>query len=231
MYKKLFIIGLVFLCYTNNGFGQPISNTAAELEIIRLINSLRIDPPRFAREVLEPYHLSYPTAQTYNLMMRLRNLYPLRPFAVKLGLNQSALEMALLWSKAGENGGRPLPSPDDRIHRWYPGARRYATSQITGQNSPKSVLVNLLLGDLTTDSLPNYLPVLDPNMVSVGVSLKPYLPDCSITVIDFSEYRPEAPIRFTLTEEDRKKRDTPIDECPPGAKVLKRKIGKPKTLR
>ncbi len=227
------LLGFCFLfgLFSLTASAQPPVNTPIELEVIRLINFMRTDPRGFSREILEPYHISYPTTQSYMMGVRLSKMEAVKPFEVKTGLNKSAEARALVWKTAGDSGRKANTESYDRIHRQYPGAVNYATTQITGYNSPQSVVVGMLLGDLTQDSLPGYLPALDPKLASLGISIMPYKPDCAIVVIDYADYRPEGPPSVTVPPKTRPRKSLSDEDCPPGSKVVKRRLGKPKTLR
>ncbi|MFM1794277.1 MAG: hypothetical protein RL642_662 [Bacteroidota bacterium] len=138
---------------------------------------LRLNPKRFSAEVLAPFLASFPEAkgkEAASLQKELNSLTPMPQFKHSILLADLALEHA---SDLSEHGGR-LTHTDSK-GRAFPqrmkmgGVTKCAAENLyTGKNDGLLALLMLLL-DIGLESAGHRKNILNPNHLTMGVSIRP----------------------------------------------------------
>lgn len=187
-----------------------------EKELLRLINLARLNPSLFAKTYLTYYgntldSLGLPKAQAqlHAIAAQYSSLPPLMPV---IGLQKAAM-LKIRLEQTGQSSQGTVPFYD-RIHQFFPGARRYATESLLGDGDPTVLVTRLLL-----DSSASFRwHILSPHLQYIGLSIQPDAAACFRLAMDFaSQPFPPQPVQ----NRTRIKQKDYSDECPDGGKIRK----------
>jgi hypothetical protein len=182
---------------------------ADEQEVIRLLNLARMNPELFANTYLTYYQDVLDDTAVQSVRILLAKSSALPPLVPHYALCKSAA----VQSYAISAGSKPTYNNADRIHRYLPGAYNYGSHYLSNVNS--SIEVALLL--LANQSNGYQRSLLDAKIQLIGISSRTDNEVCNHFVLDFAQ-DPNAV--ETRKPKCSTKRFKPINECPPGSKVI-----------
>ena len=182
--------------------------TADEQEVLRLLNLARLNPQLFANTYLAYYQDVLPDSVAERVREKLLNSQPLPPLKPSYPLCKSAATEAYAISA----GTSPTINNADRIHRYLPGAYNYGSHYLSNVNSPIEIALTLL----ANQSKGYQRSLLDAKIHLIGIATKADAEVCNHFVLDFAQ-DPNLALKGNTR---RKQVEKPIDECPPGSKVV-----------
>lgn len=203
--------------------------TPTEREVLRLCNLARMNGPLFAQTYLAEYGPEADNFWARTLRHKLEENKAMPPLGSQMGLCKSATMLAYHMGSTGDTKyeGTEGGVFYDRIHRYFPGARTFATNFVAGSNEAVEIALAMLLSE-GDSSFSNRNNILSEDIDVVGISVRPHKLLCANAVMDFAKapeqnqtsFRP-MPMNYRMP----KHRVNVDEDCPKGAKV---RIRKPK---